>query len=248
MTMCAALADAVIPSCVASRPNMMRLARASVLAGVCFVGLCGLGACASEQASTRADDSVELASSRASIEPAAYPYVFDSAKHVLRDLGFVLDRVDAQAGVIVTKPLGSAGLATPWDQVQSGFDQELEDLAQNQTRVARIDFVPKGVGEGASAGEASAAGAEGVTIVPDDLRAYVGPIEARVGVTVFRVNRSGRRLNSGSIDRSTWTVDADLAERGLLGYSVAIKQDRRLADRIVAQMQRQRASDVSAAR
>ncbi len=66
--------------------------------------------------------------------------VFDAARESLMEYRFSLDRVDARRGVITTHPKRTAGLATPWDQEQSGLDQEWEDLLNEQRRIVRIDF------------------------------------------------------------------------------------------------------------
>lgn len=157
-------------------------------------------------------------SARAAVPAGAYAQAFDGAKSTLRDLGFLLERVDAQSGVITTKPLGSAGIATPWNQSETDLDQEFEDLAQRQQRIARVEFVPAGTPPDAAP--------------PDDLRELSGPAQARVTVSVQRVYASGLRINTNDIGRSTYTVDTDLESRGMINYAVAVKDDTRLAERI----------------
>lgn len=205
------------------------------------VGACVLGAamltstcgCASSTTASSPDDSAAATVSQtpitlgtATIPPGAYAVSFDNARHVLRDMGFLLERVDAQAGVITTQPRGSAGLASPWDNVQSGLDQEMDDLFNRQQRVVRIDFVPL------AASAAAGASPDAAVTTPDDLRTLSAPIEARVSVAILRTFQPGRRVNTGAILHSTYTKDPDLAARGLAYYSVATSQDSRLAERI----------------
>ena len=211
----------------AMRMTTLRCARWAVLSAPALL----LGACSKNAPSPDAADAPYVSafsapSARVSIVPGAYSAAFDQAKHALRELGFFLERVDAAAGVITTRPLGSGGIATPWSDVQTGFDQMLEDAAQRQQRVVRIDFVPA---------VPLPAGAE----PPDDLRTYNQPIQARIVVTMLRVYGSTLKINIDAIGWSTYPIDAELQARNMLGYSVAIKADRRLADRIAADLSRQ---------
>lgn len=188
-----------------------------------------LSACASntpataDAAAAPAESSAESTSADAAPAPALtipaaqYAAAFDSAKHALRDMGFLLERVDAQAGVITTQPKGTAGLATPWDREQSGIDQEFDDLFHRQQRVARVEFTPVGSALASN----------------DDLRAFTGDIEARVQVAVLRAYQPGRRVNTGNITSSTYTTDPQLDAQGLTSYTVAQKQDSRLAQRVL---------------
>jgi hypothetical protein len=156
------------------------------------------------------------------IQPADYARVFDQIRDQLRDLGFILDRVDAQLGVITTMPKGTGGIMTPWDQEQSGLDDRLEDAVERHRRIVRIEFSPVGVPAGS----------------PDiiDLRTEKRPIEAQVSVSLYRFHAPGWRLNTQGILESTRTHDPALDERGMGDYGVAIRQDdalaRRIADRI----------------
>ena len=58
------------------------------------------------------------------VEPGQYAVAFDTARDVLRDNLFTLDRVDGRAGVITTQAKRSAGLASPWDGEQSTAEQD----------------------------------------------------------------------------------------------------------------------------
>lgn len=166
------------------------------------------------------------------VEPGRFAAAFDQSRDVLRDLGFILDRVDGQLGVITTQPKGTGGLATPWDQEQSGLDDRLEDAVQKHRRVVRIEFAPGGVEPGS----------EEIR----DLRAEKRPIDARVAVTLYRVHQPGWRLNPQAILESSYTHDPQLDARGMALYSVAVRQDddlaRRIADRIRERLTRQSAA------
>jgi hypothetical protein len=153
------------------------------------------------------------------IQPGEYERVFNQAKDDLRGLGFILDRVDAQLGVITTMPKGSGGILTPWDQEQSGIDDRLEDAVQKHRRVVRIDF-----------SAVKTAGQPGDELA--DLRTEKGPIQAQVSVALYRIHTPGWRLNTQGILESTRTTDPQLSERGMGQYGVAIRQDDALARRI----------------
>jgi hypothetical protein len=157
-----------------------------------------------------------------SIAPGRYAEAFDQARDALRDMGFILDRVDAQLGVVTTQPKGTGGIATPWDQEQSAIDDRLEDAVQKHLRVVRIEFAPTGSTPGDAPG-----------VSAPDLRLEQRPIDAQVSVSVYRLHQPGRRLNTQAVLYSTYTHDPQLDERGMSLYSVAVRQDRALAERIV---------------
>jgi hypothetical protein len=150
---------------------------------------------------------------------AQYPAAFEAAKDTLTSYRFELDRVDAAAGIITTKPKPSAGFATPWDEEQSGLNQELEDFLNDQLRRVRITFetaVAAGAGDPAP-----------------DLRTDPGPITGRIEVIVDRVRRAGWRLETTSMRYSSFTRDPALVERGMWPtYTVPLSQDPELAARL----------------
>jgi len=166
------------------------------------------------------------------VAPGQYARVFDDARGVLRDMGFILERVDAQAGVITTQPKGTGGLMTPWDQEQTSFAGELEDAGQKHHRVVRVDFVPA----------APELPAREIT----DMRSDTEPLEMQVSVAVYRWNLPGWRINTESILNSTYTHDPQLDERGMSAYAVAVKQDNDLACRIAGQIRDRVAKPIAA--
>ena len=72
----------------------------------------------------------------------SFAAAFEASRETLRDFGFVMERVDASAGVITTQARTSSGLATPWDRDQSTLSQEADDLLNHHRRRVRITFSP----------------------------------------------------------------------------------------------------------
>lgn len=132
------------------------------------------------------------------IPAAEYDQYFHAAKDVLRDQHFDLERVDARAGVLTTRPVSSAGWATPWIQHASTMEQSTNDLIQRNRRIATIRFARV-----SSATNAPSA----VDPVASDLRDFDGTIEVSVNVIIEQVYRAGRRLSPGSIRLTTFTLD-----------------------------------------
>ncbi len=157
-------------------------------------------------------------SSPLTISSARYAEAFDTARMVLRDNRFELNRVDAAEGVIVSSAHRSAGLATPWDVDQSSFSQEAEDLLHRQQRVVRVTF------ERADGG--SSLSAEGELVV-------------RVGVVVQRLYQPGLRIATGALSRSSHARDPELIRRRMQPvYTVSRTKDPKLAARLVEQIRR----------
>ena len=196
-----------------------------VVAGLACVGAGGCaksgGAAAAEAAGASTTDVATSSGTPATlhIDAGQFATAFDQSRDVLRDLGFILDRVDGQLGVITTQPKGSGGIATPWDQEQSGVGDRLEDAVQKHRRVVRIEFAPVGTEPGSAEIR--------------DLRTEQRAIDARVAVTMYRLHQPGWRLNPQGVLDSSYTRDPQLDERGMGLYSVAIRQDDELARRIV---------------
>lgn len=159
----------------------------------------------------------------ARLEPKDYLPAFETARKVLRDADFQLDRVDAYSGVITTLPKGTGGLGTPWDREQSTPGQEVEDLLNRQSRVVRVTFEPQDAGA-----------RTGVADGTRDLREVEAPVVMRVEVTLFRRQRPGWRLETSAIRSSTHSRDPDLAAREMEPtYSSAFDEDRLFAGRVV---------------
>lgn len=121
-----------------------------------------------------------------------YEKAIEAARATLRDARLTVDRVDAQAGVVSTFAKPSAGLGTPWDREQATLGDEMSDYVNQHERVASVLF-------------------EGDT---DDLRQATGTIKVTVDVVVYRVRRSGWRVETESISRSRHAVDPLAISRG----------------------------------
>jgi hypothetical protein len=128
------------------------------------------------------------------IEPGQYAAAFEAAKGALVARGYELERVDARAGVITSRPRQSAGLVTPWSSEHTSARQEVEDLINAQQRRVRITFAP--------ASEPT-----------EDLRAATGPTVARVEVALDRINRPDQRVEATSIRLNSRYRDPELVDR-----------------------------------
>lgn len=183
-----------------------------------------IGGCATGPSANVAD------SATVQVGTGEYARTFDAARRVLRDRGFILERVDARAGIITTRPKTTAGLATPWDLEQQSLAQEAEDFLQRQQRVVRVTFEPVA---GADASP------EGGSQPPANLSTGSTPLTMRVQVTIERISVPGRRLEPEAIKESTYAYDPALGARGMQpSYDVATRRDaageRRLIELIQA--------------
>jgi len=75
---------------------------------------------------------------RAPLPESRYPRTFQAVQRVLVDHGFVLDRIDARAGVISTHPKASPGLFLPTDREQRSLGQEFRDAMHTHSRTVRV--------------------------------------------------------------------------------------------------------------
>lgn len=126
------------------------------------------------------------------IAPGAYAATFQAVKDELRASGFELDRIDARAGIITTRPHVSAGLATPWIGVESTIGQEFEGLLNRQRRTVRVVFAPS---------ESTPETSESAS--PFDARRLDVELRAQVEVRVERVHRLGLRPSPASVRLSS---------------------------------------------
>lgn len=111
------------------------------------------------------------------IVAGGYAEAFDEVKDVLRDQGFELERVDARAGIITTRPQSSSGFFTPWVTSERRLRDEVEASFHRQRRVATVRFL----------------GGEG------DRRMVDGPLTIDVDVRVERVYQPGVRAVPTSV-------------------------------------------------
>lgn len=170
------------------------------------------------------------------VPAGAYSRVFDATRAVLADARFDLERVDAAAGVISTRPKGTGGLATPWDFEQSTLGQEFEDALNLHVRRVRVTFEPPSPPEDVPRGQAATG-----PLIPD-LRDAAGPLSARVEVIVSRLHRPLWQLEPSAVGLSGFASDPALRARGMQPtYDVPFTHDERLARRLADEI-RQRAA------
>lgn len=159
------------------------------------------------------------------LAPSQYAQAFEQTKDLLLARQFTLERVDARAGVITTRPKPTAGLATPWDTEQSSLRQEIEDVMNQQERRVRVVFAP------ASTPDAEDAGGQ-------DLRSLDQPLEARFDVALLRVSVPGTRVEPSVIQMSTRWRDPELTRRGVGPRDrIAIATDDALAARLARDLE-----------
>lgn len=169
----------------------------------------GLGACAAdpnarERRAAEADARVRpVADASLSVSAEDYPGAFDAARDALRRAGFVLDRVDAAAGVITTEPLsGVEGMKSSLLRASGGAT-----LHRTAWR-ARAVFALDPGGAGGAGGAGSAEGAE-------DLRVAPGPRTLRFEVAELREYRPSRRIDTTSVAFAWDYSDRVLEGRGM---------------------------------
>ena len=154
------------------------------------------------------------------IQAGDYAQAFATAREVLTECGFELERIDASRGVLETRPKQSAGLATPWDQEQTTLAQEWDDFTNDHRRVVRLTF------EQPSPEARTGAGS------PSDSSA----VSIRAEVSVYRLRVPGRRLETKSISLSSRSTDqlGGASESGL--YLTPIGRDEQLEARLLAEI------------
>lgn len=139
-----------------------------------------------------------------------YAQAFEIAQTELRRRFFELERVDAQAGVILSRPKTGAGVLAPWTLAPSS--RLAEDTLNAQSRTVEVRF---------EAAETIAQPPDGV---PDALanpdpplppgRAR-GSVVVSVRVLISRRVSPTRRLEPSAIRYSGRTVKPELFQRGL---------------------------------
>lgn len=158
-----------------------------------------LGACAA-----RIEPTVTL-------EGGQYVGTFQAARDVLRDERFVLDRVDARAGVLSTQP-------------NPGMLRGGDDVIDRLQRVVRVEFAPLGI----------------VPPSADaDLREALGPVVMRVRVVIERVYYPGWRPSTTSARLGSRHIDDELVKNEQQPlYAAAAREDEAYASEIAAKIMR----------
>ena len=178
-------------------------------------------------------------SNRFAIPAGSYTDAFSATREVLLGLGLTLDRIDARAGVLTTKPNESGGLATPWDRVQSDLRGEIADAAHPQRRVVRVRFVPRSevdVLPGDAPGLQIAGGP-----LPESLvaRSEREDLVGLVRVTIEREYEPYWRPSAVDSGRSSHARDPSLRSRGMSrSFAVPVVRDAKLEQRIASEVGR----------
>lgn len=153
------------------------------------------------------------------VSAGGYGTAFESAREVLRDRRFPIERVDFDQGVITTAGKPSSGYATPWDLDQTTLSQEFSDLVNHQNRRVRVTF------ENADGSP---------TLNPNT------ETRGRVDVVVYRMQDYSMRPASRALLYSTRSTDPTLSAQGIYPqYEVPSQADSRLADRLARQIERE---------
>ena len=153
-----------------------------------------------------------------SVPAGDYNLAFETARDVLRDRRFPVERIDADQGVITTSAKSSSGFATPWDMDQTTLSQEFSDLVNYQSRRVRVSFE----------------NADGSAVLD-----HAGPAVGRVDVVVYRTQDYTLRPASRALLYSTRSVDPNMTARGIPSqYEVPSQEDTLLADRLAREIER----------
>lgn len=179
-------------------------------------------------------------SSRFDVDAGRYAEAFDHTREELGDLGFELDRIDARAGVLTTKPLSSGGLATPWDRQQTSLKSEVADLAHPQQRVVRVTFVPASTIDRLPSDEAGSQISGDPQPEPMTELALNEPLVGVVEVTIERLYRPYWRPSAVSVSSSSYTRDPSLRARGMSrSFSVVTQRDHALEAKLASRVWRE---------
>jgi len=177
--------------------------------------------CATSSVSQMSESDI-ASNARIELQAADYDAVFAAAREVLAKYRFGINRVDASRGVIMTFPKRTAGLASPWDSEQSTLGQELEDLANQQERTVRIEFVQSADTEPGD---------------PESALSNSQSVIAMVEVIISRVHRPHWRVESESVRLSTHARSRNAAGHvEPNSFREPIGQDRALAERIAREI------------
>jgi hypothetical protein len=152
-----------------------------------------------------------------------YTEAFELARAELRRAGYTLERVDANAGELLTAPKTIAGFATPFQPEYTGPGQRWQDTLNNQPRTVQIRF------------RDAAADPAGPATPPTG----EGGVRAEVEVVLWRFRRPGWRLETESIQGSTFYGDPAWSDRGVhYGMLVPIRRDDAFAGLLADRLRR----------
>jgi hypothetical protein len=141
-----------------------------------------------------------------------YDAAFEVAQAELRRRLFELERVDAQAGVILTRPEAGAGLLTPWTIDRGG--RLIEDTLNAQSRTVEVRFEPA---ESLARPPRGTPSALADPDLPTSPRRAEGSVVVSVRVLVSRRVTPTRRLEPTAIAMSSTPAAPRLSQRNLGG-------------------------------
>ncbi len=141
------------------------------------------------------------------LEPDRYAEAFEVVKDALRERGFELERVDARAGIITTRPQTSSGFFTPWVASERRPRDEMASSLHRQRRVVEVRFL----------------GGEG------DRRTSREPVTVDVSARVERVYQPGVRTPTASVRLRHVSTDPTLGAGAEDIFAVDQGADRALA-------------------
>lgn len=135
-----------------------------------------------------------------------YQIALDAVRDELRAAGYTVERVDANAGEILTAPKTVAGIATPLAPENRWPSGVVSDTLSNRPRTVRVRF--------RDAIEPASPPQEGRDVV------------AEVDAMIWRRLRPGWRLETETTIRNLYWIDPALGRRGVNGATVVpLKRD-----------------------
>lgn len=164
-----------------------------------------LGGCAS---GPRAD--APSAAATFVVQASDYAQAFEVAQTELRRRLFELERVDAQAGVILSRPKTGAGVLAPWTLAPSS--RLVEDTLNAQSRTVEIQFEAAETVAQPPDGVPDALANPDLPLPPGRAR---GSVVVSVRVLISRRVSPTRRLEPSAIRYSNPTIKPELFQRGL---------------------------------
>jgi hypothetical protein len=175
-----------------------------------------VGGCASQKQAPPEPAPVSVTT----IDAGGYARAFDAARDALREQGFTLDRIDARAGVIQTRPAPSSQLRPMLRSFNDRLRRVSESLAHRHRRIGEARFVAQG---------ADGAG---------DLTQWGGSMRLEMRVRVERLHRFDTRVEPVSIRLSSVSSHA-LSGRSDDSIGVSyLKDDTYMASRMLESVTR----------
>lgn len=149
-----------------------------------------------------------------------YNQVFDSTKDALRSAGYVLDRVDRRFGIITSQPRSAGSILEPWRDITATPAQALDASFNYEHRILRISFIPaSGTTPTPRSHPDTPAPIAQIEPQPQttttDITSYKGTLRIDVQAIIERAHHPGRRIETTSLRKSSYTIDPSLAQRGI---------------------------------